>query len=96
VNTFNAALPAIIAAHRAGGEHVYFTDINRLFTFADIHDGLHPTRAGYDKLGDAWYQAIQSVPEPSTILSSNDAATCLTLHFHRSARQASVLQHARS
>ena len=33
---------------------------------ADIYDGLHPTRAGYDKLGDAWYQAIQSVPEPTT------------------------------
>ena len=43
-----------------------FTDINHLFTFADMYDRLHPTRAAYDKLGDAWYQAIQPVPEPTT------------------------------
>jgi lysophospholipase L1-like esterase len=88
VNAFNAALPAIIAAHRAAGEHVYFTDINRLFTFADIYDGLHPTRAAYDKLGDAWYQAIQSVPEPSTFLSALIAAAiCLTLRTKRTTRR---------
>ena len=77
VMAFNAALPAIIAAHRTNGEHVFFTDINHLFTFADMYDGLHPTRAGYDKLGDAWYQAIQSIPEPTTASLSTLAIAML-------------------
>jgi lysophospholipase L1-like esterase len=69
VDVFNATIPGIVAAHRALGEHVYFTDIHSLFTFSDIEDGLHPTPAGFNKLGDAWYAAINSiVPEPSSFL----------------------------
>ena len=67
VDVFNATIPGIVAAHQARGEHVYFTDIHGLFTFADIEDGLHPTPAGFNKMGDAWYAAINSiVPEPSS------------------------------
>ena len=69
VDFFNATIPGIVAAHRARGEHVYFTDIHSLFTFSDIEDGLHPTPAGFNKMGDAWYAAINSiVPEPSSFL----------------------------
>jgi lysophospholipase L1-like esterase len=68
VNVFNATIPGIVAAHKARGENVYFTDINKLFSFADIEDGLHPTPAGFNKLGDAWYAAIQSIPEPSSLV----------------------------
>jgi lysophospholipase L1-like esterase len=66
VDIFNATIPGIVATHRARGENVFFTDIHSLFTFADIADGLHPTPAGFDKLGDAWYSAILAVPEPTS------------------------------
>jgi lysophospholipase L1-like esterase len=61
---FNAAVPGVVAAHRARGERVFFADINSALTLADIDDGLHPTRAGYDKIGDAFYSAIFALPEP--------------------------------
>lgn len=63
---YNAAIPGIVAAHRAAGENVYFYDMYSRLTFADLTDGLHPTVAGYNKLGDAWYDAIQSIPEPAS------------------------------
>lgn len=68
VNAFNATIPGIVAAHRARGEQVFLNDINSTFMFADIADGLHPTSAGYDKLGDLWYRAILAVvPEPGSL-----------------------------
>jgi lysophospholipase L1-like esterase len=66
VDIFNATIPGIVAAHRGRGENVFFTDVHRLFSLTDIADGLHPTPAGFDKLGDAWYSAILSVPEPAS------------------------------
>jgi lysophospholipase L1-like esterase len=67
---FNAALPGIVASHRANGENVYFFDMNARFTVSDIKDGLHPSPAGYEKLGDGWYDAIQGVlvPEPASYI----------------------------
>ncbi len=64
VAAFNAALPGLVAAHRALGERVFFADIGSQFALADIYDGLHPTAAAYNKLGDAWYEAIVAAPEP--------------------------------
>ena len=41
--------------------------MNHMLNVSDIADGLHPTLAGYNKMGDAWFSAIQAiVPEPST------------------------------
>lgn len=68
IMAFNAALPGLVAARRARGEQVYFVDLNAALTLDDIADGLHPTAAGFDKLGDAWYSAIQRIPEPSSFL----------------------------
>jgi lysophospholipase L1-like esterase len=67
---FNAALPGIVASHRANGENVFYFDMNARFNMSDIKDGLHPSPAGYEKLGDGWYDAIQGVliPEPSSLI----------------------------
>ena len=62
---FNATIPGIVAAHRARSELVYFVDVNRELTLADVDDGLHPTPVGFDKIGDAFYRAIVGVPEPN-------------------------------
>jgi lysophospholipase L1-like esterase len=81
---FNATIPGIVAAHRSRGEHVFFTDINSLFTFSDIEDGLHPTPAGFDKLGDAWYATINTlVPEPNSLLLLGSGAAAGTAIFFR-------------
>jgi lysophospholipase L1-like esterase len=65
VMAFNAAIPGIVAAHRARGERVHFADINKALTIADIEDGLHPTPMGFNKIGDAFFASIMTVPEPS-------------------------------
>jgi len=72
---FNPAVPGIVAAHDAEGQHVSFVDMYDEFaanTSAYIgSDGVHPTQAGYNLMGDTWYSAIsnleaQSVPEPTS------------------------------
>jgi lysophospholipase L1-like esterase len=67
VLTFNAAIPGIVAAHRARGERVHFVDVYSELTLADIDDGLHPGAAGYAKIGDAFYRAI-TLPEPGGLV----------------------------
>ena len=40
----------------------------------DLDDGLHPTEAGYDKLGDAWYQAVfnpKSIADKTNLTGSD-------------------------
>jgi len=66
VQAFNAAIPSLVAARQASGQNVQFVDINKVLSIADIDDGLHPTRKGFDKIGDAFYRAITGVPEPSS------------------------------
>lgn len=64
VIAFNGAIPGIVAAHQARGERVFFVDVYSQLNLSDIEDGLHPTPAGYDKIGDAFYRALVGVPEP--------------------------------
>jgi hypothetical protein len=47
-------------------------------------DGVHLTQAGYNKMGDAWFGAIQTVPEPSCIaMLSIGAIVSLAVCCHR-------------
>jgi hypothetical protein len=85
VNAFNATLPGIVDQHRARGEHVYFADVNAALTIADIADGLHLTAAGYDKIGDAFYNTILAlpIPEPNTFLLTFATCSLLLPHTRR-------------
>ena len=87
IMAFNAAIPGVVAAHRARGERVYFADINSALALSDIFDGLHPTAEGYNKLGDAWYAAILSVPEPNGLLLVFIAAATLGIAPSRAQRR---------
>jgi lysophospholipase L1-like esterase len=59
VQAFNAQLPAVV---RAVGGSVSLVDLNATLTTADIGaDGIHPTDAGYVKLANLWYSALQPV-----------------------------------
>ena len=75
---FNAAIPGLVQKHHdVLGQKVYFCDLNSKLTLADLSDGLHPSQAGYNKMGDAWYAAIQAVPEPSVLALFLSGCTCL-------------------
>lgn len=86
VLAFNSAIPGIVAAHRAAGANVHFFDMYSRFALTDLVDGLHPTVAGYNKLGDLWYEAIQSVPEPATAVSGLLATSLVVAHARRRQR----------
>lgn len=58
--TYNAAIPGVVASRSNAGKHVAVVDMSNLLTTSDLIDGLHPTDDGYAKMGDAWFAAIQS------------------------------------
>ena len=60
VQAFNSKLPAIAQAKAAAGKKVHLVDLNSVLTLDDIGaDGVHPTDAGYVKIADLWYAALQ-------------------------------------
>jgi hypothetical protein len=63
VEAYNAALPAVV---QGKGSHVHLVDMHSALTTADLADGVHPTAAGYAKMGAVWYSALQSVPKSLT------------------------------
>lgn len=56
---FNDFVPGLVSRHATLGEKVFFLDLHSALSPLDIIDGVHPKKAGYTKLGDAWFQAIQ-------------------------------------
>jgi lysophospholipase L1-like esterase len=59
VRAYNAALPGVL---NGKGPHVHLVDMHSALTTADLADGVHPSAAGYAKMGTAWFSALQSVP----------------------------------
>jgi lysophospholipase L1-like esterase len=72
---YNSLIPALVAQKAALGKKVYYAeagntlaigDMNGDNSFtSDLNDGIHPTASGYNKLGDAWYNAVFN-PKPLT------------------------------
>jgi lysophospholipase L1-like esterase len=69
VTTYNAALPDVVAQK---GPMTHLVDMHSAITTADLADGVHPNAAGYDKMGDRWFAALQSVPGSLTPASTAD------------------------
>lgn len=62
IDTYNAAIPGVVSAVRATGADVRFVDLNARMALSDISsDKLHPTDAGFLKMGDIWYDALAPV-----------------------------------
>jgi lysophospholipase L1-like esterase len=65
IETFNAALPAVIAARAAAGKHVLLIDAYAaLASRADYKTSLmfnqfHPNDAGYALIAARWYEAVR-------------------------------------
>lgn len=58
VNHYNAAIASMVAKRKAQGQKIFFVDMHAHFTRAELDDGLHPTAAGYVKMGNIWANAI--------------------------------------
>ncbi|MFJ4790018.1 SGNH/GDSL hydrolase family protein [Streptomyces sp. NPDC088794] len=58
VRAYNAAIPSIIAQKDSRVRLVKMYDS---LTTADLADGIHPTKAGYEKMAPVWYNALRSV-----------------------------------
>jgi len=59
VNTYNAAIPGIVATRVAAGKHIIVIDLNTGFPSGDLSsDNVHPNPTGYAWMGDRWYDAI--------------------------------------
>lgn len=68
---YNSRIPDLVRAHANSGEKVTFVDMHAVLTMSDlgVGDNCHPNQTGYDRMGDAWFEAIEKVPEPSAIVS---------------------------
>jgi lysophospholipase L1-like esterase len=64
IQTYNAAMPALIKTRADAGKHILLVDMYGAFT-ADanfkvdyMNGSLHPNDTGYDVMGDIWYTAL--------------------------------------
>jgi hypothetical protein len=65
--TFNAALPGLVAAHQAVGRRVTLSDVRTRLNLTNAaallcSDGVHPNQAGYNEIAAVWFEAIQRLP----------------------------------
>jgi hypothetical protein len=60
VNTFNAGLPAVVAGH----PKARYVDVGSCLTVADLADFIHPTPAGFLKMGQRWANVLNGLVIP--------------------------------
>ncbi len=64
VAAYNSQLKTLLASRIAAGDAIVTVDMYRgagLSYWGDLHDGIHPTDAGYRKMAKAWYNALKPV-----------------------------------
>ena len=59
VESCNKQIKALAEKKRGEGKHLILADINGLLTKADLYDGVHPSEAGYAKMGQFWYERLE-------------------------------------
>jgi lysophospholipase L1-like esterase len=58
VAAYNQELARRIETRRARGEHLILVDQSSDFPTNLLSDGVHPTRAGYERMASVWFAAI--------------------------------------
>lgn len=66
VDTYNAAIPAIVAARVAEGKNVAVADMSSAVKSDELIDGIHPIAAGYKKMAAVVSQTSTLFPSCST------------------------------
>jgi lysophospholipase L1-like esterase len=54
VQTYNAAIRAIVDARVATGKHVLLVDMFTGFSTSMLGDGVHPNQQGYERMAGVW------------------------------------------
>jgi hypothetical protein len=60
IETFNAAIPAMVTQRANMGRHIVLVDQYTGFPDSELADGVHPSPAGYARMAGVWYRAISS------------------------------------
>ncbi|KAL8833080.1 MAG: hypothetical protein Q9170_004513 [Blastenia crenularia] len=60
IQIYDVDIARVVVRRAKAGCKVFLVDM-RSITAADLVDGLHPTDAGYQKMADLWFKAIQEV-----------------------------------
>ena len=61
VTRYNSAIPGIVASWQQEGKFVRFVDIYDAVGW-NLFDGVHPSQTGYNRMADAWYEALMGLP----------------------------------
>ena len=65
VDAYNASLLAVVAAEQAAGRRITLVDMHASLTSDDLlPDGVHPSRAGMEKIAAVWFAALTGQPRP--------------------------------
>ncbi len=76
VDDCNAQIRAVAEKKRAQGKPIQLAEVNKVLTKADLYDGVHPSEAGYQKLGNFWFDALQcyfkgeELPQQTTVTTA--------------------------
>jgi lysophospholipase L1-like esterase len=62
--TYNQAIVATVEAHQQKGESITSVDLHAAITTDDLADKLHPNDAGYQKIAQVFFDAIQELGLP--------------------------------
>ena len=54
----NAQIETRVQARASAGARIKFVDVYSALTVNDLRDGIHPTESGYEKLAQAWFEAL--------------------------------------
>ena len=70
IANYNSLVKKVAQEYSSSGKHVTFADIHGCLNgTADLGDGIHPSKAGYEKMGKYWAGVIDeyiSASQPST------------------------------
>lgn len=60
VTIYNSKIPGIVQQKASAGKPVFFVEMFNSITSNDLADGIHPNATGYNKMADAWFNAIKN------------------------------------
>lgn len=55
---YNTQIPQLVDQRAMQGANIIFVDQFANFPIAELADGVHPSRAGYERMASTWYNAI--------------------------------------
>jgi lysophospholipase L1-like esterase len=82
VNGYNKEVERVVKEKASQGKPIVFVEMYSKLTTSDLADGVHANRGGYDKMADAWFEAIkddlevanttEQVSEPETQVTESN------------------------